>query len=93
MVLPERSRLTYLLDAPRSAVLIVENSSVLLTFNFIVWGLEALFTGRVAKYEANSAGVDEPVTGTLELLITSVPPESPITEFQPVVAATLKVIV
>jgi hypothetical protein len=49
IVLLVRSRLTYLFSAPRRAFLIIVNSPVLLTFNFIKCGEGALFADSVAK--------------------------------------------
>jgi type IV secretory pathway TrbD component len=56
-VLPVRSRLTYLAGAPRSAVLMVGNSSALLTLSVMSWGEEVVFGGRVVRYDARVSGV------------------------------------
>jgi hypothetical protein len=73
-VLPVRSSLTYLVVAPSSASRIVGNSVVLLTFSRMVYGLEIVFAGKVARYAARLA---DDITVTLQVAV--LPPSAVVT--------------
>jgi hypothetical protein len=57
----------------------ISNSPSLLTFSVILWAEDAVFAGKVAKYDASSAGVSEPVELTVTVQVAVLLPSTVIT--------------